>query len=188
MTHVYTDGSAMNNDSPAECVSAAAWVSDSGALKKRRLTSLPTSNNTAEIIAISMALQAWQLTNLHIHTDSKTALRLLEGGLLELERDGWIDTPWVAFPPHSPPASLRNALRHLLQQVRTHQGTLSVTWVKAHAGHPLNEAADEATKSALQSDDTIHLPALRAQAGWTDHAPALGGSSLALLTKLVVQD
>jgi len=28
VTHIYTDRSAMNNDSPAECISAAAWVSD----------------------------------------------------------------------------------------------------------------------------------------------------------------
>ena len=28
--HVYTDGSAMNNNSPAKCISATAWVSDTG--------------------------------------------------------------------------------------------------------------------------------------------------------------
>ena len=113
VTHVYTDGSAMNNDSPAECISAAAWVSDSGASEQRRITGMPSSNNVAEIIAISMALQAWQLTNLHIHTDSKIALGLLEGGLLELERNGWVDTPWIAFPPRRQPQSLRNILRRL---------------------------------------------------------------------------
>jgi len=186
VTHVYTDGSAMNNDSPAECMSAAAWVSDSGTSEQWRITRMPSSNNTAEVIAIALALQAWQPTNLHIHTDSKVALRLLEGGLLELECDGWINTPWVAFPPCSPPSSLRNALRHLLHLVRAHQGTLSVSWVKAHAGHPLNKVADKAAKSALQSDNTTHLPTLRAQARWTDHTPMLGGSSLALLTRLVV--
>jgi len=74
MTHVYTDGSAMNNDSPAECVSAAAWVSDSGSSERRRITGMPLSNNTTKVVAIAMALQAWQLTNLHIHTDSKVAL------------------------------------------------------------------------------------------------------------------
>jgi len=178
VVHVYTNGSAMNNDSPAECVSAAAWVSDSGALDQRRITGMPSSNNVAEIVAIAMALQAWQLTNLHIHTDSKIALGLLEGGLMELERNRWVDTPWAALPPRSPPQSLRNALQHLLHQVRAHQGSLSVTWVKAHAGHPLNEAADEAAKSALTSDETVHLPALRAQAGWMDHAPTLGGTPL----------
>jgi len=130
VTHVYTDGSAMNNDSPAECTSAAAWVSDSSTSEWRRITRLPSSNNVAEIVAVAMALQAWQATNLHIHTDSKIALGLLEGGLLELERNGWVDTPWTAFPPRSPPQSLRNVLRHLLHLVCTHQGSLSVTWVK----------------------------------------------------------
>jgi len=148
---------------------------------------MPSSNNVAKIIAIAMALQAWQLTNLHIHTDSKVALRLLEGGLLDLERNGWIDTPWVAFPPRSPPRSLRNVLRHLLHLVRAHQGSLSVTWVKAHAGHPLNEAANEAAKSTLTSNDTAHLPALRAQTGWTDHAPTLGGTPLDMLTRQVIR-
>ena len=188
VTHVYTNGSAMNNDSPAECTSAAAWVSDSGASERRQITRMPSSNNITEIVAVAMALQAWQLTNLHIHTDSKLALRLLEGGLLDLEHNGWVDTPWTAFPPRSPPQSLRNVLRHLLHLVRAHQGTLSMTWVKAHAGHPLNEAADEAAKSALTSDNTVHLPALRAPAGWTDHAPALGGTPLDMLTRQVVQN
>ena len=40
-----------------------------------------------------MALQSWQLTNLHIHTDSKLILGLLEGGLLELENNGWQSPP-----------------------------------------------------------------------------------------------
>jgi len=106
VTHVYTDGSAINNNSPAECVSAAVWVSDSGASEWRRITRMPSSNNVTEIVteivAVAMALQAWQLTNLHIHTDSKVALRLLEGGLLDLEHNGWIDTPWAAFPPPRP--------------------------------------------------------------------------------------
>jgi len=93
----------MNNDSPAECVSAAAWVSDTGTSEQRRISGLPSSNNTAEIVTVIMALQAWQLANLHIHTDSKVTLKLLEGGLLELECDSWIDTPWVAFPPAACP-------------------------------------------------------------------------------------
>jgi len=186
MTHVYTDGSAINNDSPAECVSAAAWVSDSSTSERRQITGMPSSNNVAKTVAVAMALQAWQLTNLHIHTDSKVALRLLEGGLLDLERNSWIDTPWAAFPPRGPPRSLRNVLRHLLHLVHTHQGSLSVTWVKAHAGHPLNKAADKAAKSALTSDDTTHLPALRAPASWTDHAPALGGTPLDMLTRQVI--
>ena len=103
VVHVYTDRSAVNNDSPAECTSTTAWVSDTGTSDHQRITGLPLSNNTAEIVAIAMALQAWQLTNLHIHTDSKVALKLLEGGLLEQERNGWIDTPWVAFPPTDRP-------------------------------------------------------------------------------------
>ena len=135
-----------------------------------------------------MALQSWQLTNLHIHTDSKLILKLLEGGLLELENGGWQDPPWVAFPPNSPPLLMRNMLKHLLHLVRAHQGKLTATWVKAHTGHHLNEAADEAAKAALLCEDTIHLPDLWAPAGWTDATPMLGGRTLALVTKCVVWD
>ena len=188
VVHVYTDGSAMNNDSPAECTSAATWISDTSTSDHQRITSLPSSNNVAEIVAVTMALQAGQLTNLHIHTDSKVTLKLLEGGLLELERDGWINAPWVAFPPRGLPSSMHNILSHLLYQVHAHQGMLSVSWVKAHASHPLNKAADKAAKSALLVDSAIHLPDLQAPPGWTDTAPMLGSQSLASLTRCVVQD
>ena len=79
-------------------------------------------------------------------------------------------------------------LKHLLYQVRTHQGMISMTWVKAHAGHHLNEAADEAAKSALHSDNTVHLPDLQAPPGWMDATPTLGGRTLASLTKCVIWD
>jgi len=63
----------MNNGS-SNCVSAAAWVSESNDSDYRRIISLLSSNNIAEIVAAALALHSWPSTNLHIHTDSKLVL------------------------------------------------------------------------------------------------------------------
>ena len=156
VVHVYTDGSTMNNGSAA-CVSAVAWVSDCGKSDHCHLLGMPMSNNVAEVIAVALALHSWRSANLHIHTDSKYVIKLLEGGLLELENNGWSSLPWTAFPPGCPPVLLSSILQFLLYLIRYHQGSLSVSWVKAHANDPLNKQADHLAKAVLTSSDTVIL-------------------------------
>jgi len=187
VVHIYTNGSAMNNGS-ASCVSTVAWVSDTRGSNQHQIISLPSSNNVAEVVTVALALHSWQQTNIHIHTDSKYVLRLLEGGLLEMENDGWSDTPWVAFPPGRPPRSMNNLLMFLLYLIRKHQGSLSITWVKAHAGSHLNKKVDKAAKAALASNNTVNLPDFQVPPGWIDTSPLLGGRSLASLTSCMVRE
>ena len=91
-----------------------------------RITGTPSSNNTAELVAIALALHSWSQTSLHIHTDSKYALGLLEGGLLSLEHNSWLDIPWITFPPRRPATLLTSFLQFLLYLLCSHQGSCHV--------------------------------------------------------------
>jgi len=105
-----------------------------------------------------------------------------------MENNGWLDLPWVAFPPSCPPLTMSSLLKHLLYLAQAHQGMLSTMWVKAHAGHHLNKVADKAAKAALTSTNSIDLPSLRTPPGWVDTAPSLGGKSLVSLTRCIIRD
>jgi len=91
-----------------------------------RITGTPSSNNTAELVAIALARHSWSQTSLHIHTDSKYALGLLEGGLLSLEHNSWLDIPWITFPPRRPATLLTSFLQFLLYLLCSHQGSCHV--------------------------------------------------------------
>jgi len=159
MVHVWTDGSASNNGSET-CVSVATWSTGDGLSTSCHLVGAPSSNNVAEIVAAAMALCAWPASDLHLHTDSKLVLGLLWRGLLDMENDPWSALPWVAFHLLTPPQSHTDLHRYLLYLARAHQGTLEVSWVKAHVGDPTNKAVDRLAKSALSSPETEDVLAL----------------------------
>jgi len=184
---VYTDGSALHNGSP-DCIAMAAWVLHTGGSNLCHVTGLPASNNTAEIVAIVLALSSWPQANLRIYTDSRFALRLVKGGLLCLENHGWIDVPWVSFPPGALPLSLLLLLKFLLFLLRCHQGSLSFEWVKAHQGDPLNEKVDKLAKLALHSTNTVDLRDFAPPPGWIDSGMTLAGTPLKVLTRGIVKD
>jgi len=96
------DGSALNNGSHMYS-SAAAWVSDTGHSDFRRLTGTPSNNNITEITTTALALHSWQYEDIHIHTDSKLVLGLFNGGLLDMEHNGWMSSPWIEFEALTPP-------------------------------------------------------------------------------------
>jgi len=89
---VWTDGSALNNGHPS-CAAGSAWASLCGRSQLCRLAGPLLSNNIAELCAVLLALRAWPDCALHIHTDSSYVLGLVCGGLLAMERDGWLDAP-----------------------------------------------------------------------------------------------
>ena len=187
VVHIWTDGSAVNNGSHL-CVSAAAWVSDTGHSDYRRLVGSPSSNNVAEITAAALALHSWQYEDIHIHTDSKLVLELLNGRLLGMEEDGWMSSPWVKFEAAKPPGSHSNLTQFLLYFARSHQGSLEVSWTKSHADDKFNNKVDELAKSALTGDKEVNAFDFCVPSGWVDTSPTLGRQSLKFLTACVVRD
>lgn len=111
--HVWTDGSALNNGKET-CSAGAGWASDLGFTDCVSLSGVSLSNNVAEVSALVLALTAWRPYHLVVHTDSSYVLGLVKGGLLALERDGWVD---ISRNLRSPPVEL---FRHLLFCLRAH--------------------------------------------------------------------
>ena len=186
VVHVWTDGSAVHNSSHAS-QPVAAWVSSTGHSNHRRLVSFPSSNNVAEITATALVLHSWQDEDLHIHTDSKLVLSLLNRGLLTMENDGWIDSPWVKFRVMTPPQSHAALLQYLLFLARHHQGSLEVSWTKAHSKDKYNKV-DTLAKYALNSKKTVNVSDFEMPAGWVDTAPTLHSCHLDFLTRWVVRE
>ena len=148
------------------------------------LVGTPSSNNVAEIVA----LHSWQHEDIHIHTDSKLVLGLFNGGLLSLENSRWLPMLWVMFGVSSPPLSHSNLLQYLLYLVHSHQGSLEVTWTKAHANNVFNNKADTLAKAALSGDRTVDVSEFHVPCGWVDTAPMISSKSLKFITEHVVKD
>ena len=148
---------------------------------------MPLSNNVAEIAAIILALRSWPGHCLHIHTDSNFVLKLIHGGLLSLEHNGWLDFPWLCHT--TGPSALRasSLYQHLLYQLRAHSTPLEFSWVKAHEGHRFNKMADFYAKEGQELGVPLHLDLLHTPPGWVDVAPVLCGSPLSSLTQFLVR-
>ncbi len=87
---LWTDGSAFNNGLDS-CIAGAAWASSHGSTGSARLLDVPLSNNIAEVVAVVLALLSWRHSDVLIHTDSCYVMNMVNGQLLAMERDGWID-------------------------------------------------------------------------------------------------
>src|SRR5258706_13423967 len=135
---LWTDGSAFNNGLDS-CIAGAGWASSHGASGSARLLDALLSNNVAEVVAVVMALLSWRHSDLLIHTDSRYVLNLVNGDLLAMERDGWIDgslslrppQPWDAPVSHNMPdmVSSTDLLHYLLYLLHSHDGYVDFTWV-----------------------------------------------------------
>ena len=139
---VWTDGSATSNGDE-RCVTGASWCTENGITTFARLTGMTPNNNIAEVTAVVMALLLWQSTDLHIHTDSKFMLGLVDSGLLAMEHNGWPNLPVTHWAAPASPVAL---YRHLLCLIHCHNSSLEFSWVKGHSGDPMNEKADALAK------------------------------------------
>ena len=182
---IWTDGSALHNGRD-DCIAGSAWFSDIGAFEYAHITGVIPSNNITEVVAIVMALQAWSSHNLHIISDSKFALELVNSGLLAAERDGWPDLPALCYTNG---ASLHPLLQLLLSLLRQHNSSLEFSWVKGHSGDDGNWHADHyARLGAVTGDWEFDVSSVLVPPGWLDTAPVLNHQPLAHLTYLVVHD
>lgn len=135
------DGSSLGNPGPAgwawviseDCWDAGGWPSG--------------TNNLGELNAVLELLKATAQAgladeDLHILADSQYAINVISKW-----SPGWKKRGWVKADKKP----IKNL--ELIQEIdRAMQGrTVSFEWVKGHAGHPLNERADDAARSCAEA-------------------------------------
>lgn len=141
------DGSSLGNPGPAgwawviseDCWDAGGWPSG--------------TNNLGELNAVLELLNATAQAgladeDLHILADSQYAINVISKW-----SPGWKKRGWVKADKKP----IKNL--ELIQEIdRAMQGrTVTFEWVKGHAGHPLNERADDAARSCAEAyrDDRV---------------------------------
>lgn len=135
------DGSSLGNPGPAgwawvvseDCWDAGGWPSG--------------TNNLGELNAVLELLNATAQAGLadeelHILADSQYAINVISKW-----SPGWKKRGWVKADKKP----IKNL--ELIQEIdRAMQGrTVTFEWVKGHAGHPLNERADDAARSCAEA-------------------------------------
>lgn len=150
------DGSALGNPGPA----GWAWVIDG---EQWRAGGWPrATNNQGELMAVLDLLHATAERadeSLLVLCDSQYVINSLTQWMAGWKRRGWRKADGKPV--------LNRELLEQLDAALTGRD-VRFEWVKGHAGHPLNEAADQRARAA----------ALAFQAGrQPDHGPGLGGAS-----------
>jgi ribonuclease HI len=131
---LYTDGACSGNPGPGGWAAILVHPS-SGSERELSGGERATTNNRMELTAVIEGLRALtRPSRVEIHSDSQYVLKGLESWM-----DGWKKKGWKTA---SKQAVKNEDLWRILDELRgTHE--LSFHWVRGHAGHPMNERADE---------------------------------------------
>ena len=141
MIKIYTDGSCLENPGNGGW---AAIINEDGNIRRISGSEKKTTNNRMELIAPINALTNMNPTyEIEIYTDSQ----YVKLGITE-----WINT-WVKNNwKTSKKENVKN--KDLWLKLYNLNKSLNIKWkwVKAHAGHPLNEEVDLLAKKAANLD------------------------------------
>ena len=135
---VHTDGACSGNPGPGGWGAILEW---NGHRKEIKGGEPHTTNNRMELTAAIMALEALKRPcTAEIHTDSQYLRQGITAWILAWKRNGWRTADKKPVKNVDLWQRLDAALAH--HQVRWH-------WVRGHAGHDLNERADELAREAI---------------------------------------
>ena len=135
---IHTDGACSGNPGPGGWGAILEW---NGHRKEIRGGEPHTTNNRMELTAAIMALEALKRPcTVEIHTDSQYLRQGITAWILAWKRNGWRTADKKPVKNVDLWQRLDAALAH--HQVRWH-------WVRGHAGHDLNERADELARGAI---------------------------------------
>lgn len=152
------DGSALGNPGPA----GWAWVVDD---TQWRAGGWPrATNNQAELMAVLDLLHATAHRageELRVLCDSQYVINAVTQWMPGWKRRGWRKADGKPV--------LNREILELLDEALVGR-TVRFEWVKGHAGHPLNEAADDHARAAATAFQRGFEP---------DHGPGLTGGSVA---------
>ena len=140
----YTDGSSRGNPGPGGWGAGLLYVDPSGAEHRKELCGgyKVTTNNRMELLGAIAALEALKRPcEVELHSDSQYVVNACNKHWVEgWQRKGWKNA-------QKQPVKNPELWKRLLAAMGPHEVTW--LWVKGHAGHALNERADElATRAA----------------------------------------
>ena len=142
VVRITTDGACKGNPGPGGW---AAILECRGVEKRLSGAERQTTNNRMEMTAALRALEALrQPAEVTLVTDSRYLLDGMTKWLAGWQRNGWRTAS-------RQPVKNADLWMALAQAARPHH--IRWEWVKGHAGHPLNEAADALANAAIASLD-----------------------------------
>lgn len=140
----YTDGSSRGNPGPGGYGAVLLYVDPAGEEHRKELSQgyRVTTNNRMELLGAIVALEALKRPcEVELHSDSQYVVNAFNQHWVE----GWLRKGWKNSQKQ--PVKNVDLWQRLLAAMRPHRVTW--LWVKGHAGHELNERADElATRAA----------------------------------------
>jgi ribonuclease HI len=143
---IHTDGACSGNPGPGGWGAILEW---NGHARELKGAEPHTTNNRMELMAAIMALESLKRpVAVEIHTDSQYLRDGITKWIHGWKRNGWRTADKKPVKNAELWQRLDSALAH-------HK--ISWHWVRGHAGHDLNERADELARSAITE--------LRAKAG-----------------------
>jgi ribonuclease HI len=135
---VHTDGACSGNPGPGGWAAILQW---NGHLKELKGGDAYTTNNRMELTAAIMALEALKRPcTVDIHTDSQYLRQGITGWIHRWKRNGWKTADRKPVKNVDLWQRLDAALAG--HAVRWH-------WLRGHAGHDLNERADELAREVI---------------------------------------
>lgn len=140
----YTDGSSRGNPGPGGYGAVLLYVDPAGVEHRKELNGgyAVTTNNRMELLGVISALEALRRPcTVEVHSDSQYVVNAFNQHWVE----GWKRKGWKNAQKQ--PVKNTDLWQRLLAAMESHE--VSWVWVKGHAGHALNERADElATRAA----------------------------------------
>jgi len=146
---VYTDGSALGGGTAAAL--GVFFGTGHPANCGEALAEPPFTNNRAELMAIHRALElalplfTHATQRLVVYTDSAYARDALGAW-----RAKWVAANFIGSAGQV--IANRDIIEPLWRALDTYPYTISIRWIKGHAGHPGNEAADRLAGAAAVAD------------------------------------
>lgn len=137
---IYTDGACRGNPGPGGW--GAILIAANGATKELCGGDLATTNNRMELMAAIQALEALKKPcKVELHTDSTYVMKGISEWIRSWKARGWKTAA-------KDPVKNEDLWRRLDEARARHD--VDWRWVKGHAGHELNERADELARLGMK--------------------------------------
>ncbi len=137
---IFTDGACSGNPGPGGW---GAILTFNGAARELSGGEPLTTNNRMELMAAISALETLKRPcAVELHTDSQYVKQGITSWIHNWKRNGWRTAD-------KKPVKNEDLWKRLDEAIRLHQ--VEWRWVKGHAGHEMNERADELARQGIKS-------------------------------------